>query len=139
MVKVSNSIITSNGRNHLLDKAYNPDSTNSVISVFKIGTGTTDPLVSDTSLETPITGWFASGDTKTFVSVYPSFDTTNNEVTIQGFVSSTEANGNSISEFGTFNTDGTPIMDMRATMTDISKTATDEITFTTVNRLREPE
>ncbi len=123
----------------MLERTYSSTVTKTVISAFKIGTGTTDPLVSDTSLQTPITGWYSSGDTKTFISGYPSFDTTNNEVTIQGFVSSTEANGNDISEFGTVNTDTSEIMDCRSTFTAISKSTTDEITFTQVLRLREPE
>lgn len=136
---MSNSLLLSSGRNLLLDLTYNASTSKSQITKFKIGTGTTDPLVSDTALETEITAWTGGSSSKTFVSGFPSFDTTNNEVTIKGFVASTEANGNNVSEFGTINTDGSEIMDVRSSFTPISKTSTDEITFTSVLRLREPE
>jgi len=47
-------ICTDKGRNILLDRGFNASPTRTQISVFKVGTGTTTPTVSDTDLETPV-------------------------------------------------------------------------------------
>lgn len=73
----------------------------------------------------------ASADdfTNSFETGYPSFDYTNNEVTIQGRVSATQANGYNISEFGVFNTDATALLVTHSVFTAVSKTSSDEIYF----------
>ena len=102
-----------------------PDYT--VPSLFKVGTGTTTPVVSDTDLVTPVT--IDSGDTKAFVSGYPTIDETNLEVTIRTYLNSLEANGNNLTEFGVFNTDASELMVSRAVFTSITKNNTVEISF----------
>lgn len=123
---------TKNGFNALIDRGYKSGTTLTVPSRFKIGTGTTTPLTTDTSLETPITAWNAGSDFKNFVSGYPTFDTTNQKVTVQAFIASTQANGNTISETGDFNTDGTPLMSSHIVFTGITKVNTVQIFVTTI-------
>lgn len=128
----SGSVLTKNGFNAIIDKAFNASSTYSVPSRFGIGTGSTTPTQNDSSLNTMITGWNASADYKDYVSGYPTFDTANQKVTVQGFISPTEANGNSIIEIGDFNTDGTPVMFSRTVFsTAITKTAVVQAYITT--------
>lgn len=67
--------------------------------------------------------------TKTFISGYPSFDTTNYEVEIRGQLLTTEANGYSINGFGLVNTDATVLMGTESTFTANSKGNTDQFTF----------
>jgi len=131
---MASSVITTNGRNLTLHRLYTETPTDTAPTVFKIGTGTTTADESDTDLTTTITGWNAGGDTKDFVSGYPQFDTTNKEVTVRGFISSTQANGNTISEVGEFNTDGTPKMFSHDVFTGISKTNTQEIALIWVHK-----
>jgi len=121
--------ITNLGKNMMLNRMYASSPTYTVPSQFGIGTGTTSTLVTDTELETPVTAWSGGTDYKNFDTNYPAFDTTKREVTIQGTVVTTEASGNELSEAGTFNTDGTPSMDGRATFTAITKTSTDNVIF----------
>jgi len=79
----------------------------------------------------------ASSDdfTKTFVSGYPTIDTTNYEVEIRGQLSSIEANGYDLNGFGLFNTDGTPLMHSEDTFTAESKGDTDQFTFIIKDRI----
>ena len=44
-------------------------------------------------------------------------------------INTLQGNGYLISEFGVFNSDGTPLMDSRDTFNQISKSDTDEIIF----------
>lgn len=99
---------------------------------FAIGTGTTAPVESNTSLETMIVAWYGGGNYKPVLAGYPTFDTTNKRATVRCYVASTEANGNNISETGLFNTDGTPVMLDRHTFTAVTKNAQTEIIFETI-------
>jgi len=80
----------------------------------------------------------ASSDdfTGSYESGYPSFDYTNNEIEIQCRVTATQANNFSVSEFGLFNTDGTPLIYSHDVFTAISKTSSEEIIFIAKSRLR---
>ena len=122
------SVITSNGKNAILKRMYG-DSSVSAFSKFAIGTGTTTPSETDTDLEAKITGWYGGADYKGYMTGYPTYDATNNSVTIRCKVLSTEANGNTITEIGEFNTDGTPIILGRDVFTGISKSSSVEIIF----------
>jgi hypothetical protein len=129
----SGSVFTKNGFNAMLNRAFKASPTNTATTRFGIGTGSTTPAVTDTALATAITGW-ASGpsDYKNYVSGYPTFDTTNQKVTVQAFISSTEANGNTITEIGDFNTDGTPVMSSRTVFsTGIVKNSAVQVYVTT--------
>ena len=61
------------------------------------------------------------GAIKAFVSGYPIIDTTNLQSTIRCFLNTTEGNGNSLTEFGLFNTDGSPLMFSHLVHTGITK------------------
>jgi len=123
--------LTKNGFNMLVEKAFNSASTKTVVSRFKIGTGTTTPAQGDTNLATPITGWApGSSDYKNF-NTATTYDTANQKAATQGFVASTEANGNSITEYGEFNTDDSPLMFMRTVFTAITKTSATQMFITT--------
>ena len=66
---------------------------------------------------------------KNFESGYPTIDYTNYEIVKRCRIPTTSANGYAISEFGVFNTDGTPLMETRYTFTAVSKSNTDELIF----------
>lgn len=94
---------------------------------FKIGTGVTTPAVTDTDIETGVN--INGTATKSFVSGYPSLDETNLQATIRALVLTTEANGNTITEFGLFNEDASPLMFSHAVFTSITKTTSVQISF----------
>ncbi|KKN09351.1 hypothetical protein LCGC14_1047410 [marine sediment metagenome] len=127
--------ITEDGRNLMLNRMYLETPDSSAPAVFAIGTDTTEPTINDTALGTIIQGWSGSSDFKVFVSGYPILNTTKKEVTIRGFVSTTEANGSSIAETGNFNTDGTRVMDTRNTFTAVSKDSNKQIAFIWKHRI----
>ena len=118
-------LIVTAAKNAMWKRLYG--TTVTAMSCFKIGTGTTTPVVGDTDLAAAVAGWSGGGDTATFVSGYPTYDTINKRATTRGFVSSTQANGNTITETGLFNSDGTPIMFSHDVFNGISKTSSDEI------------
>jgi hypothetical protein len=122
---------TKGGFNNLVHRGYTVTPTISIPSQFKIGTGTTTPATTDTNLTTPIIGWHAATDYKDFVSTYPTFDTINQQVTVQGFIGASEANGVTITEYGDFNKDGTPSMSSHIVFTGVAKTSAVQIYITT--------
>lgn len=79
--------------------------------------------------------WETSDLGNVFVTGYPTFDETNKKVTLRYYLNSLQANGFSISETGSFNTDGTPKLIDRDVFTGISKTSTDEIAIVVVNTM----
>lgn len=125
--------ITDNGNKIQLNRTWKSTPDYGEPSVFKVGTGTTDPTTSDTDLQTPVT--IDTGTTKAFVTGYPILDETNLQATVRCFLTTTNANGNSLTEFGLFNTDGTPLMFSRATHTPISKTTSIQVSYVEKDRL----
>ncbi len=124
---MTGQVITTNGKKLIIDRAFNATPTRSAPSQFKVGTGTTDPVIGDTDLETPVS---IDGDNfKSLVTGYPLVDETNLDVTFRSFILSTEANGNTLTEYGIVNSDGTPVLFSRATFTGIAKTSSIEVTF----------
>ena len=120
-------IITTDGKKIILDRTFNSSPTRSATSQFKVGTGTTTPVLGDTDLETPIS---IDGDNfKDFVSGYPTQNMTSLSNTTRCFLNSLEANGNDLTEFGIVNSDGTPLLFSRTVHTVISKTTSNEITY----------
>lgn len=96
-------------------------------------------LTSDAAATTWSDGDFMVDDIKvissddyfdTFESGYPSIDYTNLEVSIQVRITTVQANGYDLSEWGVFNDDGTPLMESRDTFTALSKGSSDEFIFT---------
>ncbi len=125
------AIYTISGMVALLNRGYKSSPDYTVPSRFGIGTGTITPAVTDVELTTPITSWSGASDFKNYVSGYPIFDTTDQKVTVQGFIASTEANGNSITEYGDFNTDDAPNISSHIVFNPITKTNTVQVFITT--------
>jgi len=119
--------ITDNGRLIALHRTFTASPTITAPSQFSVGTGTTDPTSTDTAMETVVA--INGGNLKNLVTGYPSLDTTNFQSTIRTFLTSLEANSNTLTEQGIFNTDGTPLMFSRNTFTGIAKTSSIEVTF----------
>jgi len=130
---MTGSIITNNGRNLLIKRLTRTSDT--IISKFAIGTGTSDPNVTDTSLETMITAWYGGANYKGYMTGYPTYNTTDHKYTTRCKLLSTEANGNTISEIGEFNTDSTPVMFSHYVFTGISKSSSVEIIFEITNQI----
>jgi len=124
------SIFSNNGFQLAIDRLFGNPTAHSIVSKFGIGTGTATPTISDTALQTPIVAWSGGSDYKAYTAGHPDFSTSL-KVIVQGFISPTEANGNSITEYGDFNTDGTPIMASRQVVTGITKTSAIQAFFTT--------
>jgi len=116
---VNGGVITSNGKNLMWSRQYT--NTNTIASTFSIGTGTNTPTSADTALQTPILTGIA------FLGGFPIFDTANNKVTTEGYISPAQGNGNILSEVGEFNTDGTPVMLSRDVFTGVTKTSSIEL------------
>lgn len=124
----SGQVITNNGKNLLLKILYGVAGY-SAVSRFKAGTGTATPAAADADLQTPVL--IAGAASKAFTADTLAFNTTTRQVTVQGFLASTECNGNVISEVGEVNTDGTPVLFSRDVLvTPISKDATIEMQIT---------
>ena len=116
------AVYTVSGMVALLNRGYKTSPDYSNPSRFGIGTGTTTATEADTGLETPITSWSGASDFKNFVSGYPIFNEITQEVQVQGYIASTEANGNTITETGDFNTDSAPLISSHIIFTGITKT-----------------
>ena len=119
--------IVNNGLKISLNRTYKASPDYSAPTKFKIGTGTTTPTAADTDVETGVN--INGGATKSFVSGYPTLDETNLLAIIRTLLLTTEGNGNSITEFGVFNTDGSPLMFSHAVFTAITKTTSVQINF----------
>lgn len=129
----SGAVITKNGFNAFLNRAFKSTPDNTVPSRFAIGTGSNTPSETDTGLQTQINAWNSGSNYKNYNSGYPSFDTANQQVTVQGFVPSSQANGNSIFEYADVNTDGTPVYCSRVVLPSaITKTSGVQIYFTNI-------
>ena len=74
---------------------------------------------------------------KTFVSGYPSIDEVNVRSTIRGYLTTIEATGFNISEFGVFNNDATPVLLTHDVIDIQSKSSTDEIAIVSRDQMRE--
>lgn len=124
-------VLTKNGFNAILSRAFSSAGTYAAPTQFGIGTGTTTPSIADTALATPITAWSGGTDYKNYTAGYPTFDTANQKVTTQCYISSTEANGNTITEMGEFNADGTPLLFARSVFSGITKISAVQLFITT--------
>ncbi len=124
---MTGQVISNNGRTIALNRLWEPTPDYTAPTVFKIGTGTTDPTVSDTDIETGVN--INGGATKTFVSGYPILDEATIQATIRAILLTTEGNGNDLTEFALFNTDGSPKMFSRTVHTVISKTSSVQIIY----------
>ena len=130
---MTGSKIVNNGRIIALNRLWKASPDYSAPTVFKIGTGTTDPTTSDTDIETGVN--INGGATKTFVSGYPILNETTLQATIRAILLTTEGNGNDLTEFALFNTDGTPKMFSRLVHTLISKTSGVQVIYVEKNKI----
>ena len=127
------NVVANNGLKIMLNRMFKASPDYTAPTVFKIGTGTTTPAIGDTDVETGVN--INGGATKVFVTGYPTIDETNNQVTIRCYLNSVEGNGNAITEFGIFNTDGSALMYSHAVFTSITKTTAVEISFIQKDKL----
>ena len=95
----------------------------------------TDTFVAGDVLYDLMRTWTAANLIQTFDSGYPSIDETNYETEIRGTLTSTQANGFPLDGFALFNTDGTPLMHSEDTITDESKSSTDQFIYIIKDRL----
>ena len=120
-------VITNNGRIISLHRTFTASPTITAPTRFKIGTNTTTPVVGDTDMGTAVN--INGTQFKNIVTGFPVLDTTNFQSTIRCFVNTTEANGNTLTEFGLINTDGTPLLFSHAVHTGITKTTSVQVTY----------
>ena len=120
-------IVTTVGKKVILNRAFKSAPDYTTFSKFKVGTGTNTPAIGNTDLQTPVN--INGGQTKTFLSGYPVLDEINMNVTIRTILLTTEANGNTLTEFGIFNTDGSPAMLSRSVFTALTKTTSVQVVF----------
>lgn len=116
------AVVTNDGKNLVWDR-ISTIGTKTGISQFRIGTGTNTPLVTDTTLQTPVLA------AKDFLTGYPTFDIANRYITIRGQVTSAEANGNTLTEVGVLNKDGSPVLFSRHVHDGIVKNAQIDIVY----------
>ena len=79
--------------------------------------------------------WDYADTLSSFQASFPTFDYTNNEVTIRTYINSLQANGFLISGVGVVNEDSTPLLLGEDTISDESKSSTDEFTFVIKDRV----
>ena len=121
------ALITNQGKNLLLNRALQATPTQNAVIDFKVGTGTTAAAITDTDLETPVS---IDGDNfKNFESGSPSFTESSQNSQITCRLLRTEANSNSLTEFGIVNDDGTKKLFMRSVHTAIAKTSSKEVRY----------
>ena len=120
-------IVTTTGRKIMMHRCYEGTPTYTAVNYFKVGTGTATPAIGDTVLTTPIT--INGNPTKAITTGYPSFDDTNLVASNRGLLLTTDCNGNSITEFGLVNSDGTPLLFNHSVFTAITKTISVQVIF----------
>jgi hypothetical protein len=121
-------VVTNGGRRLMQNRTFNSSPTITTPSLFSVGTGSTLPQVTDSMLQTPviITG---GSYTKIFITGYPTFDVPNIVTTISCQLLTTDANGNSLTEFGILNTDGSPVLFSHCTHMAITKTTSTQVIY----------
>lgn len=126
-------LITNSGKKLMINRAFKASPDYTAPTIFKVGTGTTTPAVTNTDLVTAVN--INGSNTKVFVTGYPVLDEVNHQITFRCLVNSTEANGDALTEFGIFNTDSTKLMWARTTHTVVAKTNTIEVTYVEKDKL----
>lgn len=127
-------IVTNQGKIIALNRLWNASPTYSAPTVFKVGTGSTTPAVTDTDLVTPVT--IGGASTKIFVSGYPTLTESSLMAKTRCLLLTTECNGNSLTEFGIFNTDGTKKCFSRNVHTAITKTLAVQVVYLEVDKIQ---
>jgi len=125
--------VTSLGKGIIIDRTFLSAPTKLAPTQFKVGTGTNAPSLSDTDLQTAVL--IDADQFKNFVSGFPTVDLINNEATTRMFLNTLEANGNTLTEMGVFNADGTEQLFSRATFSAVTKSSSNEVTFIQKDRM----
>jgi len=124
---MTGTIITQEGQKIMLNRTFKSVPDYTAPTEFKVGTGTTNPTITDTDLETPVG---IDGDNfKGVVAGYPVLDESNLQATIRCLLLSTEANGNDLTEFGLVNTDASRKLFSRAVHGAITKNNSTQIIY----------
>jgi len=122
------AVVTDEGKKIVLNRTFKTTPDYSIPDEFKIGTGTTTPARGDTDLETPVS---IDGDNfKDVDSGYPILTEGTLNAETRCIVLTTEANGNTITEFGLVNSDSSRKLFSHAVFTGITKTNTVQIILT---------
>ena len=123
----TNNLITTNGRNIMLNRAFKSVPDYTAPSQFKVGTGTTTPSIGDTNLTTTVA--INGGNSKNITTI--TIDETNMMVTTISNLATTEPATQpvSLTEFGIVNTDGTSLLWSRSVHTAIAKTSSDALIY----------
>ncbi len=121
------TVITNDGKDLILNRTFKGSPDYKEPSLISVGTGTTEPSESDSSMESPVT--IDTDNFKGFSSGYPTLDESGDQATIRAFLLSTEANGNTITEFGILNNDSTKKLFSHSTHTSIDKDNAVEISY----------
>lgn len=128
-------IVTDQGKIIALNRTFKASPDYTAPTKFSVGTGTTtSPGASDTDLENPVT-ISGGSNTKDIDGGYPVITESTKKVQINCTILTTEANGNSLTEFGLKNTDATKKLFSRAVYTAITKTSSVQVTYTEVDRI----
>lgn len=124
------AIATKIFKNTLFNRGFKDSPSYTAYTRGSIGTGTTTPVEGDSALAAVISGWNSGSDYKNYESNYPSFDESNKKVTVEMFIPTTLASGQTITEYADFNSDGTPRIGGRVVFTGIAKTPSIQIYLT---------
>ena len=120
-------IITTAGKKLVLNRTFKVTPDYLSPTQFKVGTGTDTPVIGDTDLGTAVT--IDATNFKDIASGYPTLDETNMQATIRCILLTTEANSNSLTEFGIVNEDTSPILFSRLVHTAITKTTSVQVIY----------
>ena len=128
----SGAQLSSSMFNNALQMLFNSATDTRSYTAFAIGTGTTTPLPSNTTLESTILGWAGgTANSKAYSTV--SFDSVNQQVTLRGFITASEANSVTLTEYTDVNTLATPGIAAHFVATDgPTKTAAVQVTYLTI-------
>lgn len=125
------SVMTKSGLNQIINNSFVVTSTNS-FQYFAIGTNNATPTTTNIGLSGTIAAWTTGGTGfKAYLSV--TADTTNQKVTIRGFVSNAEATSAVIYEYCDLTNNTTKIPAGRFVWNDaVTKTTANQLTILTV-------
>lgn len=127
------AIFTLLGKKVAINRTFKATPDYTAPTTFKVGKGTTTPTVNDTAIETDVP---TPPATTTFVTGYPIIDETNMQSTIRCLVLTTDCNGQTITEFGVFNTDSTPKMVSHLVHTGIGKSNAVQLIYVEKDKIK---
>jgi len=122
-------LITNAGKALTVNRLGN--STYTALSRFRVGSGTTEPAATDVAMTTLVQ--IGGEDYKALMAGYPSVNATERTIICMGTLSSTECNGETLTEFGLTNSDGSYILYSHDTHTAVIKSSSVQIIYKTVD------